>query len=72
LPANDEEFDRFQTRFMVKHATHYKEDQKDHALPKSDTCFFNLQLPSYSSKKILKERLLLAINTDCDSLNAED
>ena len=29
LPANDEEFERTQTRFMLKHATHYKENQKD-------------------------------------------
>ena len=43
----------------------------DGALPKADTCFFNLELPNYSSKEVMKQRLLLAIHTDCDSLNAE-
>merc|ERR1719242_138083 len=31
-------------------------------LPKSHTCFFSLQLPSYSSLKIMKERFLYAFN----------
>lgn len=44
----------------------------DKALPKADTCFFNLELPNYSTKEILKERLLLAINTDCDGMNADN
>lgn len=43
----------------------------DGALPKADTCFFNLELPDYSSKEIMKSRILLAIHTDCDSMNAE-
>jgi Ubiquitin-protein ligase len=70
LPANDEEFERTQTRFMIKPAT-YATNNPNTALPKADTCFFNLELPNYSSKEILKERLLLAINTDCDSINAD-
>jgi len=70
LPANDEEFRRTQTRFMVKDTVN--ESHKDGALPKADTCFFNLELPNYSSRSILKERLLIAINTDCDSMNAEN
>lgn len=43
----------------------------DGALPKADTCFFNLELPEYSSKDVMKQRILLAIHTDCDSMNAE-
>lgn len=43
----------------------------DGALPKADTCFFNLELPDYSSKEIMKQRILLAIHTDSDSMNAE-
>lgn len=70
LPANDEEFERTQVRFMIKPAT-YHTATPDKALPKADTCFFNLELPDYSSKEVLKERLLLAINTDCDSINAD-
>ena len=68
---------------MIKPAG-YVGAEADKALPKADTCFFNLQLPNYSTKEvkflsdlflicqILKERILLAINTDCDSMNAED
>lgn len=70
LPANDEEFERRQTRFMIKPAMNTKHG--DGALPKADTCFFNFELPNYSSKDIMKQRILLAINTDCDSMNAED
>jgi other hect domain ubiquitin protein ligase E3 len=43
----------------------------DGALIKADTCFFNLELPDYSSKEVMKQRILLAIHTDSDSLNAE-
>jgi len=43
----------------------------DKALPKADTCFFNLELPDYSTAAIMRERMLLAIHTDCDSMNAE-
>jgi other hect domain ubiquitin protein ligase E3 len=70
LPANDEEFERTQVRFMIKPAT-YHTNQPDKALPKADTCFFNLELPDYSTKEILKDKILLAINTDCDSINAD-
>lgn len=41
-------------------------------MPKADTCFFNLELPLYSSYSILKEKILMAINFDCDSMNADD
>ena len=70
LPANDEEFFRARVRFMVKPAL--DGSHGDNALPKADTCFFNLQLPNYSSKEILKQKLLLAIYFDCDSMNAEN
>lgn len=43
----------------------------DQALPKADTCFFNIELPQYSSKKIMKERVLLAVNLDNTSINAD-
>jgi hypothetical protein len=33
----------------------------DKALPSASTCFFSLSLPPYSSKEILKEKLLFAI-----------
>jgi len=69
LPANDEEFDRTQTRFMIKPAQYANSER---ALPKADTCFFNLELPNYPSKEVLKDKILTAINFDCDSMNAEE
>jgi hypothetical protein len=43
----------------------------DLVFPRSDTCFFNLELPNYSSKEVLKQKLLTAIYTDADSLDAD-
>lgn len=31
-------------------------------MPRSQTCFFSLSLPQYTSKEILRKRLLYAIN----------
>lgn len=44
----------------------------DGALPKADTCFFNLEIPDYSSRDVFKERLKFAIYADCDSMNADN
>ena len=52
LPANDEEFNRHSTRFMIKPAMR-RTGNPDQALPKADTCFFNLELPNYSSKQVI-------------------
>lgn len=38
-----------------------KRGNEDSLLPTSHTCFFQLELPMYSSKEILKEKLLYAI-----------
>jgi hypothetical protein len=48
------------------------EKSKDQSLPKADTCFFNIELPNYSTKEILRQKLLLAINMDCVSINADE
>jgi len=42
----------------------------DDRLPSASTCFFSLRLPLYSSKKILKERLTLAISL-CTSIDLD-
>ena len=70
LPANDEEYERRQVRFMVKPSV--RKGNEEQALPKADTCFFNLELPNYRTKETLKQKLLLAIHTDFLSMNAED
>lgn len=69
LPANDEEFKLSKTRFMIKPSIN--QSHGDGALPRANTCFFNFELPNYSSKEILREKILLAIRTDNKSMNAE-
>jgi len=70
LPINDFEFVRTRTRMFIKPFPGLT-GNPDYAFPKADTCFFNLMLPEYSSAEILKERLLFAIFTDSDSMNAD-
>ena len=36
---------------MIKPAS-YATNNPDKALPKADTCFFNIELPKYSSKEV--------------------
>ena len=45
---------------------------QDQALPRADTCFFNIELPDYSSKGLMKEKILLAVNLDNVSINADE
>ena len=53
------------------------QEKMDQQLPTAQTCFFDLYLPSYSSEKIMRERLLLAIslesfdNSEQDSLGVD-
>jgi hypothetical protein len=70
LPANDEAFIQENVRFMIKPVR--KDQKQDHLLPTSDTCFFNLGLPRYSSLEVMTKKILLAINMDCVSMNAEE
>lgn len=69
LPLNSQQFERNGIRFMIKPMLN--KQNSDQALPKADTCFFNIELPQYSSKKIMKERVLLAVNLDNTSINAD-
>ena len=45
--------------YLVKDA----ENADDNKLPTSHTCFNQLLMPEYSTKEILREKLLLAIDT---------
>jgi len=67
LPATDKEFEITHTRFLIK-ASSYR--NPDRVLPRADTCFFNLELPAYSSEEIMREKLLYAINT-ATTMNAD-
>ena len=51
LPADDAAFVRSHTRLLIKPSPYPKPDL---ALPRADTCFFNLELPAYSSKTIMR------------------
>jgi other hect domain ubiquitin protein ligase E3 len=70
LPSNEEEYLRNHTRLMIKPSMNT--ENKDGALPRADTCFFNLELPDYSSKDILRNKLRYAFLTDCESMNADN
>jgi len=72
LPSDDDEFVLTHTRLMIKPSSHAsKSANQDRLLPKADTCFFNLELPKYSSKQILKEKLMFAITMSL-SMNGDD
>lgn len=69
LPLNSEEFERNGIRFMIKPMLN--SNNPDKSLPKADTCFFNIELPQYSTKEIMKEKIMLAVNLDDTSINAD-
>ncbi|OWZ23473.1 hypothetical protein PHMEG_0001640 [Phytophthora megakarya] len=71
LPADDAEFDRTHTRLLIKASPQDDGVNQDALLPKADTCFFNIELPAYSSEEIMREKLLLAI-TLCTSLDGDE
>ncbi|OQS07538.1 Hect-domain containing peotein [Thraustotheca clavata] len=70
LPSDDAEFDRTHTRLLIKPPPVSSLDQ-DTLLPKADTCFFNLELPAYSSLDIMQLRLQTAIQL-CTSMDADE
>ena len=45
---------------------------QDMVCPKADTCFFNIELPDYTTKARMKEMVLLAVNMDNTSINADE
>ena len=69
LPNSNYEYQERHIRFLIKPSLY--EDSQDRLLPRADTCFFNFELPNYSSLEVLRERILLAINIDSDSMNAD-
>jgi other hect domain ubiquitin protein ligase E3 len=48
------------------------QQNQDQALPKADTCFFNIELPDYSTRAIMRDKILLAVNLDNVSINADE
>jgi len=70
LPASDEEFLRSHTRMMIKSLSS-NPNNPDVFLPRADTCFFNIELPKYSTKSVMEARLSTAINETL-SMNADE
>ena len=68
LPSTKDEYERLQVIFSIKPTI---DKNKKDIFPKADTCFFTLELPEYSSKEIMKNKILTAINLDNVSINAD-
>ncbi|EZG83065.1 ubiquitin-transferase domain protein [Gregarina niphandrodes] len=51
---------------ILENGTTLTQSQVDQRLPTATTCFQILKLPLYSSKEVLKDRLLTALITCCD------
>eukprot|EP01084_Bolivina_argentea_P059585 108835_1 len=68
LPANEKEFD---SKFKISHK-HSSKTQKeiDQLLPTAATCYFQLKIPKYSNKDIMKKRLLYA-SIHCSSIDLD-
>ncbi|KAH9257832.1 hypothetical protein BASA81_003851 [Batrachochytrium salamandrivorans] len=49
------------TRFRLQQSSGAAKDSPDLFLPTAQTCFFSLSLPKYSSKEILRTKLIMAI-----------
>ena len=70
LPHDDADFERTRTRMYIKPST--MGGDPDQRLPKADTCFFNIELPAYSSPEVLARQLRAAMNMDIDAMDADD
>jgi len=70
LPTTEEDYRRTRTTMTIKGST--RDGNPDEQLLHADTCFFNVELPAYSSFEIMRARLLAVINTDVDAMDADD
>jgi len=71
LPTKSEDF-REPFGILPCHMRSGAADQAaiDRMLPISHTCFFTLELPRYSTKEVMKKKLLYAI-TNCMSIDTD-
>lgn len=69
LPANALGFGRDLFK-LSDHAQAIQTNKHDLYLPVAHTCFFALELPRYSSKEIIRDRLLYAIR-NCSSIDGD-
>ena len=68
LPTSNEEYIKNQIVFTIKTN---KNERNKNGFPRADTCFFNLELPNYTSKDIMKKNLLIAIGLDNNSMKSD-
>lgn len=62
LPSTDEEFAVSpRIRMLIKHKNH---PDPDAVFPRADTCFFNVELPAYSSLELMRDRLTRVVSMD--------
>ncbi len=78
LPASDAEYARRGVRLLIKpvmaagaSAGGSAPYEVDNLLPRADTCFFNLELPAYSSEEVMLKRMLTVLSIDC-GLDGDD
>eukprot|EP01083_Nonionella_stella_P141962 438335_1 len=66
LPSTDAEFEHApRTRMLIKAAAAAPDGQSaDDMLPRADTCFFNVELPAYSSEEVMHARLRAVVAMD--------
>ena len=59
LPSSDADFSRggHQVRMLIKPAVLLPNQNVDSRFPRADTCFFNLELPAYTSKEVMRRML---------------
>jgi len=70
LPTSEDDYRRTRTTMTIKGST--REGNPDDQLPHADTCFFNVELPAYSTLGVMRARLLAVINTDVDAMDADE
>jgi len=62
IPSSDREWNEKGARLLLKAST--KSGNPDMLLPTADTCFFNVELPKYSSFEVMKHQLDIALSSD--------
>jgi other hect domain ubiquitin protein ligase E3 len=71
LPATDEEFEAYpRIRMLIKAST--ARGDPDNKLPTVDTCFFNVTIPAYSSKKITQEMFSTVVHMEAWGIDGDD
>ena len=72
LPRSDGEYTRSGVRLLIKSpAAPDTSGGHDGALPRADTCFFNLALPPYSSAGVVARQLGVVVTVDA-GLDGDD